>query len=573
MRLEAGARRRRAVLLALSLACTAGSNVACGSDRDPLLATFQDWRGEAGTGEVRLSDYSDWMVGRSGSEETPLSPLERIELMLVVQVLADRAAAAAPSADAARRLRDAEERILVAALEARVMADTRRDLEAASLADPGPELGAEAQLRELRVRVAEGASDDERSAARDRIETLHAALVGGADFGELARAESDADSRQDGGLRDWTPLEELPPVVQEAVRDLDPGQLAPVLEDEEGFLLVALEDGRAEVQVRTRARRARDRAARQAGRQAWEALAAELRENADTAVDLEAGPEPGAVVLHFRDEAVTRGELDTWRGPLALIRPLTAADAERFVVQRIGSERARADGLAAEPEVASALRWRRLEVLAASERRRHNYSRIGAITEIELRARYEARSERWVEPGRVRLEGIRLRRTTPEEVEALRSRLAAGEIPFAEAARKHSADPSAERGGDLGWLQESQLRRFGAEGPGVVANLEPGSVSEPIKGQWGYWIVRLNEREPARPRGFEEVREQLEREVRGERLRIAARSLDEELREMLQVELAPEAEEHVPPDPEPEAGRSGRPSARVQGAPGASGLR
>lgn len=76
-------------------------------------------------------------------------------------------------------------------------------------------------------------------------------------------------------------------------------------------------------------------------------------------------------------------------------------------------------------------------------------------------------------------------------LQRLRSRLEDG-ADFAELAREHSEDPgSAERGGDLGWVGSGALV---SEFENVMDGLNPGQVSQPFETQFGWHIVRVEDR-------------------------------------------------------------------------------
>ncbi len=62
---------------------------------------------------------------------------------------------------------------------------------------------------------------------------------------------------------------------------------------------------------------------------------------------------------------------------------------------------------------------------------------------------------------------------------------------FAALARQFSAGATAGEGGDLGWVSKEQLAERVAE---TVAKLKPGEISDPIRGNGGYEILRLTDR-------------------------------------------------------------------------------
>jgi peptidyl-prolyl cis-trans isomerase D len=83
---------------------------------------------------------------------------------------------------------------------------------------------------------------------------------------------------------------------------------------------------------------------------------------------------------------------------------------------------------------------------------------------------------------------------------------------FGELARKYSADPgSAAQGGDLGWAEQGAYVAPFAE---ALFKLQPGQISEPVKTQFGYHIIRLDEVRPARVQTLAEGRAKIEADYR-----------------------------------------------------------
>jgi peptidyl-prolyl cis-trans isomerase D len=76
---------------------------------------------------------------------------------------------------------------------------------------------------------------------------------------------------------------------------------------------------------------------------------------------------------------------------------------------------------------------------------------------------------------------------------------------FAALARQYSEDPgSKESGGDLGWFARGRMVK---EFEDAVFALKPGEVSGPVKSQFGYHVIRLEERKAASTRPLVEVRD------------------------------------------------------------------
>jgi peptidyl-prolyl cis-trans isomerase SurA len=88
------------------------------------------------------------------------------------------------------------------------------------------------------------------------------------------------------------------------------------------------------------------------------------------------------------------------------------------------------------------------------------------------------------------------------------ARLKRGE-DFSMLAQNYSEDPdSAPNGGDMGFIPESALEKANPELRKLVLSLQPGSVSQIIKTQEGYRVLRVMSREPAGQRELNDPRVQ-----------------------------------------------------------------
>jgi len=87
---------------------------------------------------------------------------------------------------------------------------------------------------------------------------------------------------------------------------------------------------------------------------------------------------------------------------------------------------------------------------------------------------------------------IRTNDQAKAQITQIREQIVAGTTPFAELAKEHSEDMgSALSGGDLGWMQPSQLVPEYRE---VMKTIEIGTVSEPFQTQFGWHILEVIER-------------------------------------------------------------------------------
>lgn len=98
---------------------------------------------------------------------------------------------------------------------------------------------------------------------------------------------------------------------------------------------------------------------------------------------------------------------------------------------------------------------------------------------------------------------------TEEEALALVAALESGE-EFAALAREKSTGPSGPGGGSLGWFGKgAMVPAFEA----AVLELETGAVSAPVKTQFGWHVVKLNETREAALPTLDEVRGELVQEI------------------------------------------------------------
>ena len=78
---------------------------------------------------------------------------------------------------------------------------------------------------------------------------------------------------------------------------------------------------------------------------------------------------------------------------------------------------------------------------------------------------------------------------------------------FAELAKKKSKDPGASDGGDLGFFTKDQMvPEFSA----AAFALEPGKISDPVKSQFGWHIIKVEEKRARKAPPFDQVKPQIE---------------------------------------------------------------
>ena len=108
-----------------------------------------------------------------------------------------------------------------------------------------------------------------------------------------------------------------------------------------------------------------------------------------------------------------------------------------------------------------------------------------------------------------------------EEAQALVNALREG-ADFATTARESSTGPSGPGGGSLGWFGTgAMVPAFEA----AVIALDVGTISEPVQTQFGWHVIKLNETRQAEAPTLEDVRTELEQQVRNAAVTTALEAL------------------------------------------------
>jgi peptidyl-prolyl cis-trans isomerase SurA len=102
----------------------------------------------------------------------------------------------------------------------------------------------EVRVRLLLVKVPPQATPAQVEAAREKAEGLRGRLRRGEDFPALIREHSDSPTAKQGGDLGFIPRGQAIPEVEEASRDLKPGEYAGPVRSEEGFLILRVEEVR-----------------------------------------------------------------------------------------------------------------------------------------------------------------------------------------------------------------------------------------------------------------------------------------------------------------------------------------
>ena len=121
-----------------------------------------------------------------------------------------------------------------------------------------------------------------------------------------------------------------------------------------------------------------------------------------------------------------------------------------------------------------------------------------------------------------------------EQANEILAEIKAETISFEDAAQKYSSCPSSAKGGALGEFGRGQMV---PEFDSAVFAMNVGEVSEPVKTQFGYHLIKLTNKKEAAEVPFEQVKPQLMQSLLSEKQRNAYNSKINQLKIMFPVDI------------------------------------
>jgi peptidyl-prolyl cis-trans isomerase D len=138
-----------------------------------------------------------------------------------------------------------------------------------------------------------------------------------------------------------------------------------------------------------------------------------------------------------------------------------------------------------------------------------------AISDDQLKAQYQQNIQQYQVPNRVHVEHILLMTVSKTDAEVDEIKKKAEDIlnqakkgsNFEDLAKKYSEDPGTkDKGGDLGWIVQGQTV---AEFEKAAFSLPKGSISDLVKTQYGFHILKIMDKESAHTKPFDEVKDSI----------------------------------------------------------------
>ncbi len=223
-----------------------------------------------------------------------------------------------------------------------------------------------------------------------------------------------------------------------------------------------------------------------------------------------ATPSPDSVVATVDGEAITEGDLAFAAEDLAQEMQNIPPQGRRsfltsvLIDMKVMAKAARAENM----QDSDVFRRRQKYLEDRSLRRAYFAEKIGTqVTEESVKAAYDKLVAGFEPQDEIHARHI----LVAEEADAktIRAEIEGGK-PFEVAAMENSIDGSSKNGGDLGYFVKGQMvPPFEA----AAFALEPGQVSEPVQSQFGWHLIKLEDRRQSAPPPLEQVAPQLQQQV------------------------------------------------------------
>ena len=127
-----------------------------------------------------------------------------------------------------------------------------------------------------------------------------------------------------------------------------------------------------------------------------------------------------------------------------------------------------------------------------------------AVTDAALHKVYDDAVKQMGQEQEVRARHILVE--TEDEAKAVQNQIKSGS-DFAELAKQKSKDPGGSEGGDLGYFSKEQMV---PEFANAAFTLENGQVSDPVKSQFGWHIIKVEDKRQKQVPEFDKVKDQIE---------------------------------------------------------------
>jgi parvulin-like peptidyl-prolyl isomerase len=386
---------------------------------------------------------------------------------------------------------------------------------------------------------------------REEAEAILKGIRSGEEFETIAREKSIAPSSKFGGRIFPVVWGSMDADWERIVFDLSPGETAPVFKSGMGYEIVRLEErkvaeeaGNTDNTVKTDKpvkpefsrveKRIRSVLEHRKAKERKEELVRSLREKyAVKFIPMDLGVEE----LKKGEKTKSDARLAAWNGgSITLSSFASMLDFDRLsslpreevgdkirgllgdvVDEKIFQAEGRSRGYDNVPEIARKVRQHRERRMLRNLYENYILADV-TVGETDFKEYFEGHRKEFTFPEKRKIAHVLIDSLDTAKEVLKRSRQ--GE-PFDNLARTYSKDKStAERGGDIGWIDKDKVSPIFKE---IFSTLKAGEIGDPVRSEQGYHIVKILEIQPETLKDYSQAREEIEKRVikrkRDERVR------------------------------------------------------
>ena len=246
---------------------------------------------------------------------------------------------------------------------------------------------------------------------------------------------------------------------------------------------------------------------------------------------------PETILASFGEQTITLGQFnqlweqipENYKPQLTKSKVLAQMISEKLLIQE-----AKNIGLEKDKDVLEQIKKMTEQMLVQAFLQKEILDKV-QVNDEEIEEYYKENQDKFTEKEQVHLFNILVE--TEEKAQEILKELKTGK-DFSEVAKENSIGPSASQGGDLGYLSKGTIIPEIEE---AVFALEVGELSQVVKTDFGFHVLKITDKKPETIKTLEEVKEDIIQILLPTKQKEAFENLLEELKSKVEIQINEEA--------------------------------
>jgi len=246
---------------------------------------------------------------------------------------------------------------------------------------------------------------------------------------------------------------------------------------------------------------------------------------------------PETILASFGEQTITLGQFNQlWEQiPENYKSQLTKSNVlDQMISEKLLIQEAKNIGLEKDKDVLEQIKKMSEQILVQAFLQKEILDKV-QVNDEEVEEYYKENQDKFTEKEQVHLFNILVE--TEEKAQEILTELKTGK-DFSEIAKENSIGPSASQGGDLGYLSKGTII---PEIEDIVFALEVGELSQVVKTDFGFHVLKITDKKPERVKTLEEVKEDIRQTLLSDKQKEAFDNLIEELKSKVEIQINEEA--------------------------------